>query len=212
MRSLFVTLFTAALLCGCNNGQPRLYRVAWDDAPLRGGLLSGCYVGNQAPSGPQNNYENYYPEAEWVIWGGDGATEYLDMGDVEWSFANAHPVKVYGLIAGENMTFSANRKWHVPENAIDNNTGQTVLGWTHAYETVVTATFDNYSFSPTGSVTLDSKYACANNSLTCPGQGSNPSPPPHANCTGVKFDFQARLVETNNVGLTNPNPSTGGKE
>ena len=84
MRSMkFVALGALSLLTlvGCNQGQPRLYRVAIDATPIRTISSPSCFRNNNLPAGRGNRTEqNYRQEDEWVIWSGVDQTEYLDLG------------------------------------------------------------------------------------------------------------------------------------
>lgn len=84
MRSLKLLVLGATSLLslvGCNAGQPKLYRIAIDETPIRTIANPSCFRGNILPSGRGTLTEvNYRKEDEWVIWDSLDK-QYLDMGD-----------------------------------------------------------------------------------------------------------------------------------
>lgn len=58
-------------LVGCNAGQPKLFRMAIDETPIRTIANPSCFRGNILPSGRgQLSEVNFRKEDEWVIWDG----------------------------------------------------------------------------------------------------------------------------------------------
>lgn len=85
MKLVALGALSLVALVGCNNGQPRIYRVAVDETPVKTIAVPSCFRNNNLPAGRGNITEqNYRSEDEWVIWQGVDATEYLDLGTQMW--------------------------------------------------------------------------------------------------------------------------------
>jgi hypothetical protein len=212
MRSISLVVVSALSLfafAGCNSGQPRIYRVALDNTNERIVGNSACYIGNQVPQVAPNSYTNFYSEGEWTIWGGVKTTEYLDVADAKWKLADSHEIDTYGLILGENKAFTGSRQWLEPQYEFNQANMRTENSYTYAYTTTVTVTFNDYSFSPIGTIALDSKYQCARGFTDCPGQGVNIAVPAPATSCAAQLSFVARAIEADNVTPYNNNPATG---
>lgn len=199
MRSMKLVVLAALslfALAGCNNGQPRIYRVAVDDTQIRGIANPSCYVGGRLPTDRgQDQYQNYRSETEWVIWQGVDQAEYLDLGEASWTLGDAFPVENYGLIEGKDRAFQALRSWQKPNNN----------DYLYSYQTTIAVTWDDYSFSPKGNVALTSVFACSRQNADCPQQ------PPHTSCS-AGFSFVARRIEAEASTGYNNNPSTPAPE
>ena len=202
MRSMkFVALGALSLLSlvGCNQGQPRLYRVAIDATPIRTISVPSCFRNNNLPAGRGNRTEqNYRQEDEWVIWNGTEQTEYLDMGTQSFDLGEAPTIRVVDLIEGTDKSFSALRNEQKPISD----------QWTEARQTQISVKFNDYSFSPTGAIALNAQYACIKNRVGCPGNEGTPqdlAPPDAASCT-ASLNFVARKIDAQQITAYNNNP------
>ena len=202
MRSMkFVALGALSLLTlvGCNQGQPRLYRVAIDATPIRTISSPSCFRNNNLPAGRGNRTEqNYRLEDEWVIWNGTEQTEYLDLGTQSFDLGDSPTIRVTDLIEGTDKSFSALRNEQKP---VDDK-------WTEARQTQISVKFNDYSFSPTGAIALNSQYACIKNRVGCPGTENTPNdlaPPDAASCN-ISLNFVARNIDAQRITAYNNNP------
>jgi hypothetical protein len=210
MRSislLLVGALSSFALSGCNAGQPRMYRVAVDNTNERNVGTPTCYIGNQVPSTPPNTYTNYYTEGQWTIWGGAKNAEYLDLAHASFKLADSHAIDTYGIIEGENKKFSGNRTWFEFQPGVDNN-GNPVTVFTYAYSTTVTVTFNDYSFSPEGTIDLSATYQCQRGTTDCPGQGNNTDRPPATSCA-TTLPFVGRLIDAQAITPYVNDPASG---
>lgn len=211
MRSISLVVVGALslfALSGCNSGQPRMYRVAIDNTNERNVGTPTCYIGNQVPSTPPNAYSNYYTEGQWTIWGGTKTSEYLDLAHANWKLADSHQIDTYGIIEGENKKFSGNRTWFEFQQGINMQGNQDVM-YTYAYSTTVTVTFNDYSFSPEGTIDLAATYQCQRGFTDCPGQGVNAATPPPATSCAAQLSFVGRLIDADNITAYNNDPASG---
>jgi hypothetical protein len=180
-------------LTGCNFGQPRIYRVAIDETPMRTIAVPSCFRNNNLPADRGNISEtNYRKENEWVIWNGIDQTEYLDIGEQNYKLGDAPIIEVRDLIEGSERSFSALRNEQKPIEDF----------YTEARQTRIDVKFDDYSFAPKGSITLTSQYACAKIRNDCPVTNA---PPDAASCSAV-LNFVARRIEAQHMTLYNNNP------
>lgn len=209
MRSISLLLVGALsffALSGCNSGQPRMYRVAVDNTNERNVGTPTCYVGNQVPSTPPNTYTNYYTEGQWTIWGGAKNAEYLDLAHASFTLADSKTIDTYGIIEGENKKFSGNRTWFEFQTGPGTNGIETYF--TYAYSTTITVTFNDYSFSPEGTIDLSATYQCQRGTTDCPGQGNNTARPPNTSCA-AQLPFVARLIDADNITPYVNDPESG---
>ncbi|MEW6434778.1 MAG: hypothetical protein AB1730_25035 [Myxococcota bacterium] len=139
-------------LVGCNAGQPKLYRIAVDETPIRTIANPSCFRGNILPSGRGTLTEvNFRKEDEWVIWDGVDK-QYLDMGLQEWKLGDAPLIRVADLIeGGAEKIFSAQRNEVTPFPGIQA---------TESRQTQVVVTWNDYSAAPSGTIALNAQYAC----------------------------------------------------
>ena len=110
MKLVAVGAISLISFAGCLQGQPRIYRVAVDETPVRTISVPSCFRNNNLPTGRGNFSEQFYrSEDEWVIWNGVDQTEYLDLGKQQWKLGDAPTIDVTDLIEGTDKTFSALR-------------------------------------------------------------------------------------------------------
>lgn len=197
MRSMkLVALGALSLLAlvGCNNGQPRIYRVAVDETPVRTIAVPSCFRNNNLPAGRGNITEqNYRSEDEWVIWSGVDQTEYLDLGTQVFNLGDAPTIRVNDLIEGSDKTFSALRNEQKPISDF----------YTEARQTQISVKFNDYSFAPTGTIALNSQYACIKQRNDCPVGDLSPSDA--ASCS-QQLNFVARRIEAQHITAYTNNP------
>ena len=197
MRSMkLVALGAISLLSllGCNQGQPRIYRVAVDVTPVRTIAVPSCFRNNNLPAGRGNITEqNYRAEDEWVIWNGTDTTEYLDLGTQTFNLGDAPTIRVSDLIEGTDKTFSALRNEQKP----------IADQYTEARQTQISVKFNDYSFSPTGTIALNAQYACIKGRADCPV--GDASPQDAASCSS-SLNFVARKIDAAQSTIYNNNP------
>jgi hypothetical protein len=197
MRSMkLVALGALSLLSlvGCNQGQPRIYRVAIDETPMRTITTPVCFRNSAIPNGASSTTEqNYRTEEEWVIWNGVEQTEYLDIGKQTYTLGDAPTIDVSDIIEGSEKSFSALR------NVQKANGDQ----YTEGRRTQIAVKFNDYSFAPTGTVSLSAEYACAKGRANCP-QGVD-APDDAASCT-AQLAFVARRIDVQQLTAYTNNP------
>lgn len=186
MRSMKVVALGALALisfAGCLQGQPRLYRVALDETPVRTVNTPTCFRNSELPANRNNIVEqNYRSEDEWVIWNGVDQTEYLDLGSQAWKLGDAPEILVTDLIQGMDKAFSAARNVQSPISD----------QYIELRQTTVAVRFNDYSAAPTGTVSLTSQYACTKARGECP-QGTAVANDA-ASCT-ASLNFVARRID-----------------
>jgi hypothetical protein len=197
MRSMkLVALGALSLLAlvGCNQGQPRIYRVAVDETPVRTIAVPSCFRNNNLPAGRGNITEqNYRSEDEWVIWNGVDQTEYLDLGTQTFDLGDAPTIRVSDLIEGTDKTFSALRNVQKPIGD----------SYTEARQTQISVKFNDYSFAPVGTIALNAQYACIKGRADCPV--GDASPADAASCSS-QLNFVARRIDVQQLTAYNNNP------
>lgn len=197
MRSMkLVALGALSLLAlvGCNQGQPRIYRVAVDETPVRTIAVPSCFRNNNLPAGRGNITEqNYRSEDEWVIWNGVEQTEYLDLGTQTFDLGDAPTIRVSDLIEGTDKTFSALRNVQKPIGD----------SYTEARQTQISVKFNDYSFAPVGTIALNAQYACIKGRADCPV--GDASPADAASCSS-QLNFVARRIDVQQLTAYNNNP------
>jgi hypothetical protein len=90
---------------------------------------------------------------------------------------------------------------------VDNN-GNPVTVFTYAYSTTVTVTFNDYSFSPEGTIDLSATYQCQRGTTDCPGQGNNTDRPPATSCA-TTLPFVGRLIDAQAITPYVNDPASG---
>ena len=181
-------------LVGCVQGQPRLYRVALDETPVRTVNTPTCFRNSELPSNRNNTTEqNYRSEDEWVIWSGTEQTEYLDLGNQSWTLGDAPTIIVSDLIEGTDKTFNASRNVQTPK------TDQ----FLELRQTTVSVKFNDFSAVPIGTVSLNSQFASQKVRGDCP-TGMNLATDA-ASCT-ANLNFVARRIDVQQLTAYNNNP------
>ena len=197
MRSMkLVALGAISLLSllGCNQGQPRIYRVAVDVTPVRTIAVPSCFRNNNLPAGRGNITEqNYRAEDEWVIWNGIDQTEYLDLGTQTFNLGDAPTIRITDVIEGTDKTFSALRNEQKP----------IADQYTEARQTQISVKFNDYSFAPVGTIALNSQYACIKGRADCPV--GDASPQDAASCSS-SLNFVARKIDAAQSTIYTNNP------
>lgn len=201
----------ALAVSGCNQGQPRIWRVTYDTSPFVFVSDSNCYISKRLPT-TQTQQRNYRRDSNWVIWDGvvdmtGSQKQFLDIGSPEFRLGESPRVKVEDVIEGDAATrqFSATRETlkQGPEErgrtAVERRTGEVIVAW------------DNYNAGATGNLTIKSTYVCQDRgsmmSERCPTAGETPADDA-ANCQ-VSVPFVARRIDVNqntnygNTGIDN---------
>ncbi len=191
MRStLLLSILALAAVTGCNNGQPRIYRVALDRTPERTIADPSCYRNSQLPSGDQETDVNYREEHQWVIWDSGDGKQYLDIGSATFHLGDAPTINVADMIeTSQSGTFQGSRNVTNPYPGIQNTT--------ETRQTSITVIFNDEGASPTGTVQLSAKYACVGN---CP----QPNQVPDSVSCGTQLSFFARRVDTSRIEAYQP--------
>ena len=209
-------MMAALVVTGCNTGQPRIWRVAYDTSRFVFVDNAQCYVSKRIPQA-RTAQSNYRRDANWVIW--DGVSDangrpkqYLDIGNPEFKLGDAPRVIVEDAIEGdaETRTFVAERQvaslgpiscqgcgtlacrescGATPRNAIETRIGQ------------ITVTWDTYNPAATGVIRVTSTYRCANNGAMmqdlCPDIIRQEQPATDAAECQVEVPFVARRIDAN---------------
>ena len=197
MRSVKLAIVSAMslfALAGCNAGQPRIYRVAIDNSAVVGLNNPSCFVNNILPStgGALVQEQNYREQQEWVIWDGDAQKEYLDIGEKKFRLGDSPTIRVDELIEGTNKSFSALR----------NTQNQHGGDFNEVRGEQIAIKFNDYSFSPTGTIGLSAQYACVRGRTECPKAEDVQSPvtgdSDAASCS-VSLGFVARKIDADQL-------------
>lgn len=187
MRSLVLSALAVVAMSGCNAGIPRLWRIAIDSTPLSNITDSGCYVDKQLPTGRQViNEVNFRDESEWVIWDGDQTTDgktkqYLDIGTKQFRLAEAPVINVDALIEGN----ASDKEFTGQRNEV-----RAVNGYNESRQTQITIKWNDYGQSPSGTMRLDARFACAAGNNPCPAR----PPSDGANCA-AQLNFVGRRID-----------------
>jgi hypothetical protein len=191
MRStLLLAVVALAAVTGCNNGQPRIYRIALDRTPERTIADPSCYKNSQLPSGSQSTEVNYREEHQWVIWDSGDGKQYLDIGSASFHLGDAPTINVADMIeTSQSGTLQGSRNVTNPFPGIQNTT--------ETRQTSITVTFTDEGASPTGNMQLRSQYACVGN---CP----QPNPGPDSVSCATQLSFWARRIDTSRIEAYQP--------
>jgi hypothetical protein len=186
MRStLLLAVVALAAATGCNNGQPRIYKIALDRTPERTIADPSCYKNSQLPSGAQETDVNYREDHQWVIWDSGDGKQYLDIGTATFQLGDAPKITVGDMIeTTQSGTFQGSRNVTNPFPGIQNTT--------ETRQTSITVTFTDEGSAPTGTVQLRSQYACVGN---CP----QPNPVPDSVSCATQLSFWARRIDTSRI-------------
>jgi hypothetical protein len=96
MRSMMtwaVGIVALGGLLGCGGGQPEVYRVALETAPLNN-LATTCYRSGQAPNPNEDQTRNLVGQQQWVLWDGVEKTKYLEVPDINVDLGQAERVSI----------------------------------------------------------------------------------------------------------------------
>jgi hypothetical protein len=214
MNSVKILGAVAAILVtsGCNSGQPRIWRVAYDTSGFVFVEQPQCYISKRLPQAGTAQ-TNYRRDANWVVW--DGVTDasgrpkqYLDIGNPSFKLGDAPRVVVEDAIEGDaaERDFRASRETRNFGPAACNATnlascGQTVRNAIETRTGEVTVTWESYNPASTGLIKVKSTYRCADNNTgmlqdLCPNVARPGETPANdaAECE-VQVPFVARRID-----------------
>jgi hypothetical protein len=189
IKTLVPAFAALAVLAACNNGQPRLYKVAVDMSPLNPVTDSSCYFNNAAPNVAVTTTD-LRTEQQWVVWDAsdsDGKPlQYLDPGEQRAKMGNSPSIDFHDTI--ETTT---------PGSFTGTIRSTQAFGqlYTETRQGTLTVTFSDQGASPTGSITFRSEYDCSAMSSTCPMD--NPSSDFHS-CS-VSLNFTSRRIDASRI-------------
>jgi hypothetical protein len=190
--SVFFAVVALAALSGCNNGQPRIYRVAVDTTPLRTIADPSCYKNSQLPSGDQITEVNYRQEHQWVIWDSGDGKQYIDIGQVSFKLGDSPKIDVTDMIeTSQSGTFQGSRN---ETNTAPGNAGSMV---NETRQTSITVTFNDEGAAPAGNVQLRAQYACVGNCF-------QPNPTPDSVSCATQLSFEAHRIDTSRIEAYSP--------
>lgn len=205
MKLLVVSAVSLLALVGCNAGQPRIYRVALDRAPEKTISVPTCFRNSNLPNNRDVITEQSFREQnDWSLWDGVNGEQFLDMGEFSFKLGDSRAIKSSELIA-DNSVISGKDKSFVAAHSYTEPQGN---NFTFAYQTQINVTFSDYSFSPVGTISLQSAYACLRGNNDCPGQGATPADvaPADAATCNVSLAFQARKIDVDQITAYGNNP------
>jgi hypothetical protein len=137
--------------CGCNSGQPRIYKIAINRTPLAS-LPTSCYR-NNTPDNVQYTGENLREDAQWVIWDGTDK-QYLDIGKFSVRLGDADPIDVGSMIEGSDKVFDG--------TLVENELPTGGSSYSHTKTLSAKFTFEEMGAVARGSIDLSSTYSCTN--------------------------------------------------
>jgi hypothetical protein len=186
-------------LAACNNGQPRIYKIALDKTPETPVLDATCYFNNPMPAA---NVEttNLRTEEQWVIWDAaatDGSPlEYLDSGDQKAKLGDSPSFEFDSAIeTSQPGTFVATTRSELANGTF----------YTQVRNSTMTVKFSDEGASPTGTMDLHSEYACTPMS-NCPVAG----PGDDFQTCSVTLNFTARRIDASRVDSYTDTGNAGG--
>lgn len=197
MRSMkFLAVAAAAVaLFGCNTGQPRIYRVAVDESPLRT-LPPACFSNNEIVGGTEREtVTNWREETEWVIWDGVNSAgdtkQFLDLGEGQsFPLGDAQPVTVVGVIEGADNVFVGTQTVSLLPDA--NN-------YSNVRTKTITVTFEEQGAAPKGTIDLVSNYTCTNCAMGETEQKGNKNCSTRLNFVGRRIDVSQQTFYGNGL-------------
>jgi hypothetical protein len=190
--SVFFAVVALAALSGCNNGQPRIYRVSLDTTPLRTIADPSCYKNGQL-SNNQETTSNFREEHQWVIWDSGDGKQYLDIGTQHYKLGDSPDINIGDVIecgASCTGTFQGARTLTNPFPGVQNTT--------ETRQTSITVAFNDEGAAPAGTVQLRAQYACVGN---CPPPQN--SAPDAVSCA-TQMSFEARRIDTSRIEAYQP--------
>jgi len=200
----------ALVVTGCNTGQPRIWRVAYDTSRFVFVDSAQCYVSKRVPQA-RTAQSNYRRDANWVAW--DGVSDangrpkqYLDIGNPQFKLGDAPRVIVEDAIEGdaEQRSFVAERQVASlgPQACGGGNLescGQTVRNAIETRIGQVTVTWDSFNPASTGFVRINSTYRSVDNGAMlqdqCPQITRMEQPATDAAECQVEVPFVARRID-----------------
>jgi hypothetical protein len=189
MNSLKIALGTVAMiaLVGCNNGQPRIYRVALGQLS---GIGPACFKGGNLPQSNSDN-KGFVDQLDMVIWDGTDK-QYLDIGTQSFSLGDSPTIKI-----NDEIESNADKVFNGQHNVVRN----VATNYSEQRLTSITVSFNDYSTSPSGTVDLKADYACSGSS--CPTM-NNPAPD-SVSCAG-RLTFAGRRIDAQQITAYGNNP------
>jgi hypothetical protein len=189
IKTLVAALASLAVLAACNNGQPRLYKVAVDMSALSPVTDSTCYFNNMAPNAAVTTTD-LRTEQQWVVWDAsdtDGKPlQYLDPGEQRAKMGNSPSIDFHDTIETTTPgTFTGTIR----------STQTFGMLYTETRQGTLAVAFSDQGASPTGSITFRSEYDCSAMSGTCPMD--NPSSDFHS-CS-VTLPFTSRRIDASRI-------------
>ena len=178
MNSLKLLTSAAALctLAACQNGQPRVYRVAVDITSIKTLQDPQCFKANMPPTSLTVQEQNYRSETTWVVWDGAGSKQFMDMGLSKFTLGDSPQVVVDDLIEGADRSFTATRVRTLRTNI------------TELEKTIVIANWNDLGATPVGTIVIDASYQCADGLTKCPNE-------PNKRSCKQTLNFWARKIE-----------------
>lgn len=181
-------LFLAA--SGCAPPPPRTYKVALDDKALadiapENATYASCFVtGATSDARRTTATSGLLSQYELTIWEGVDGKLYLELPTMRFDLGDSPSISFAGLVEGQSkdLSFSATR------------TDVSVLTLPRIKTTVTTSAklvFKDLGPSTTGTLELQSNYACAANPDTCP----NPIEGANMRSCAITLPFVARQVQ-----------------
>lgn len=199
---------------GCNTGQPRIWRVAYDTSRFVFVDNAQCYVSKRVPQA-RTAQSNYRRDANWVIW--DGVSDangrpkqYLDIGNPDFKLGDAPRVIVEDAIEGdaEQRSFVAERQvaslgpiscQGCATLACRESCGQTARTAIETRIGQITVAWDSYNPAATGVIRVNSTYRCVDNGAMlqdqCPQIQRQEQPATDAAECQVEVPFVARRID-----------------
>jgi hypothetical protein len=189
IKTLVPAFAALAVFAACNNGQPRLYKVAVDMSPLSPVTDSTCYFDNTAPNVAVTTTD-LRTEQQWVVWDANDSDgkplEYLDPGEQKARMGNSPSIDFHDTIETTTQgTFTGTVR----------STQAFGMEYTETRQGTLTVAFSDQGASPTGTLTFRSEYDCTSGMQACPAD--NPSSDYHS-CS-VTLNFTARRIDASRI-------------
>lgn len=188
------TLVAAAVLalCACNAGQPRAYRIALDKTFATNITDGNCFKNGEVTP-PSESTSGLFTEEQWVIWDGvtpDGtAVQYLDFGKQTYKLGHSPAISFDELIRSNS---TVNPGLFTGTRLVSASTASGAGSFVQTATSIVTVSFSDLGNSPSGTLTLDSRYACGTvNGGVCPNEQFVADP---KSCL-VVLPFSARKID-----------------
>lgn len=187
-----LALAAAFVVTACNTGQPRIYRVALNTAPMRNISDPSCFKANMVPGSSGLTESNLFVEQQWVIWDATGTDadmtpmQFIDVGHQAFKMGDSPAVDFDELIGTTNAgTFTGQR---VQSSSVPNS-------YIEVRQTILTVTFSDTGAAPTGKLAADAKYECVSQGAPCPSSAFVSDP---KSCR-VELPFSARRIDVSRI-------------